>query len=87
MTNSLLPEINNHENRGLFIACAASVLAAHTAMWLAEEKMQYSTIIKLDDPLRWMQAFDKAIKYDAVLLTPAIGAYAYYQLHKKKPDS
>ena len=87
MTNSLLPQINNHENRGLFIACAASVLAAHTAMWLAEEKMQYPTIIKLNDPSRWMEAFDKAIKYDAVLLTPAIGAYAYYQLHKKKPDS
>ena len=87
MTNSLLPQINNHENRGLFIACAASVLAAHTAMWLAEEKMQYSTIIKLNDPSRWMQAFDKAIKYDAVLLTPAIGAYAYYQWQKTKPDT
>ena len=87
MTNSLLPEINNHENRGLFIACAASVLAAHTAMWAAKKKIQAPDITNLYDSSEWMNALDNAILYDAALLTPAVGAYAYYQWQKTKPDT
>ena len=87
MTNRLLPEINNREDRGLFIACAASVLAAHTAMWAAKKKMQAPNITNLYDSSEWMNALDNAILYDAALLTPAVGAYAYYQWQKTKPDT
>ena len=87
MTNRLLPEINNREDRGLFIACAASVLAAQTAMWAAKKNMKYPRSTEFSDALVWMQALNKAIEHDIILLTPAVGAYAYYQLHKKKPDS
>ena len=87
MTNSLLPKFTNGKDKGLFIACAASVLAAHTAIWAAKKKIQAPDITNLYDSSEWMNALDNAILYDAALLTPAVGAYAYYQWQKTKPDT
>jgi len=80
---SLLPEFKYRENLGLFIGCASAMIAAHTAFWVAEEKRQNPFSTNIFHPNLWLDSFGKSVVYDTVLLTSALGAYSYYQNHKK----